>query len=252
MSAARETFRILTYNIHKGFSAFNRKFILNQIKHSIDETHADLVCLQEVLGDHQKHAARVKDWPMGAQFEFLADKTWPHHAYGKNAVYTEGHHGNAVLCKYPITFSENQDVSSNTVERRGLLHVVIDLPHHKEPLHAFCVHLGLFQKDRTQQIIKLAKRISRMVPASAPLVIAGDFNDWRQKASVHLKQDLDMDEAFLSHTGAHAYTYPSNLPLLPLDRIYFRNLKCKSVQALKGETWGALSDHLPLLAEFKL
>lgn len=243
--------RILTYNIHKGFTAFNRKFVLDQIKKSIDQTHADLVCLQEVVGSHSKNAKEVKNWPTNPQFEFLADKVWPHFSYGKNAVYTEGDHGNAILSKYPIKFSENQDVSSNQIERRGLLHVVIDFPASEHPLHAFCVHLGLFQRDRTKQIIKLAERISKMVPKDAPLIIAGDFNDWRQAASSHIKQELSMDEAFMSTGGKHAYTYPSNFPLLALDRIYFRNLHCVRAKPLEGNTWNTLSDHLPLIAEFE-
>ncbi|MBS1958255.1 MAG: endonuclease/exonuclease/phosphatase family protein [Bdellovibrionales bacterium] len=249
--SSKSRLRILTYNIHKGFTAFNRKFVLEQIKKSIEQTQADLVCLQEVVGSHSKNAKEIKDWPKSSQFEFLADKVWPHFSYGKNSVYTEGDHGNAVLSKYPILFTENQDVSSNKVERRGLLHVTIDFPKSNHPLHAFSVHLGLFQRDRTKQIVKLAERISKMIPNEAPVIIAGDFNDWRQDASSHIKKDLRMDEAFMHTSGKHAYTYPSNFPLLALDRIYYRNLHCVRADPLEGNTWNTLSDHLPLVAEFE-
>ena len=67
--------------------------------------------LQEVLGEHGKHASRYEDWPATSQYEFLADSMWSDFAYGQNAVYPDGHHGNALLSKYPIKASRNLDVS---------------------------------------------------------------------------------------------------------------------------------------------
>lgn len=241
--------RILTYNIHKGFSIGNRNYVLKQIKKSIQEVHADLVYLQEVIGHHDEHINHMDDWPTSSQFEYLADQTWPHFAYGKNALYSEGHHGNAILSKYPITFSENEDVSLSKIERRGLLHAEITHGHHT--VHAFCLHLGLFERDRAKQIHKLMTRISKMVPPEASLIIAGDFNDWRQNATDILASKLSLKEAFIEKKGRHAYTYPSWFPFLSLDRVYYRNLKCTSVKILHGSLWKNLSDHLPLFAEFE-
>lgn len=243
--------RVLTYNIHKGFSTSNSKFVLKQIKASITEAHADLVCLQEVVGDHTAHAEKWEDWPDTSQFEYLADETWSHFAYGKNAVYTEGHHGNAILSKFPILSWENQDVSFNQIERRGLLHTVIELPH-AFPLHAFSLHLGLFEKDRTNQLNQLCDRILALVPDGAPLIIAGDFNDWRMNASDLLVYRLGLKEAFLETKGKHARSFPSIWPALSLDRIYYRGLQCEAVKVLKGGIWNQLSDHLPLMAEFEI
>ena len=42
--------RILTLNMHKGFSAFNRRFILHELREAIRNEAADVVLLQEVLG----------------------------------------------------------------------------------------------------------------------------------------------------------------------------------------------------------
>jgi endonuclease/exonuclease/phosphatase family metal-dependent hydrolase len=132
--------RVLSYNIHKGFSMGNRRFVLDGIRQAIRETSADLVFLQEVLGEHQDHKKKYPEWRKDSQFEFLADEVWPHYAYGKNAIYTSGHHGNAILSKYPFTFFENIDISTNRVEQRGLLHGVIEIPGHKQPIHAICVY----------------------------------------------------------------------------------------------------------------
>lgn len=245
-------FRLLTYNIHKGFSASNSQFVLERIRESIQTVHADVVCLQEVLGHHKGHSSKVKNWPLKSQFEYLADKTWSHFAYGKNAVYDEGHHGNAILSKYPITSWTNEDVSFTKIERRGLLHTVLEVKKSKMPVHIFCVHLGLFEKDRRNQILLLAKKIKASVPIKAPLIIAGDFNDWRENASDLLLEELKVKEVFLKQDGKHAATFPAFFPLLSLDRIYYKNIKCTKVEVLKSPLWRKLSDHLPISAEFKL
>jgi len=50
--------KVLTVNTHKGFTAFNRRFILPELREAVRSTGADLVFLQEVLGEHEKHASR--------------------------------------------------------------------------------------------------------------------------------------------------------------------------------------------------
>jgi endonuclease/exonuclease/phosphatase family metal-dependent hydrolase len=237
--------RILTYNIHKGFSSVSFKYVLKGIQASIRETNADILLLQEVVGHHERH-------PISSQFEFLADQVWPHFAYGKNAIYTKGHHGNAILSKFPISFWENQDVSRSRIERRGLLHAAIEIPGHTLPLHLVCAHLGLFEVDRKLQLKNLCERLSAMVPRHSPLIIGGDFNDWREQAGSRLKSALGLHEAFLELQGESARSFPSWLPVLKLDRLYFRGLDCLSAEIPKGALWRELSDHLPLIAEFSL
>ena len=66
-------YRVLTYNIHKGFDTLGTKFTLHQIKEALRETGADLCLLQEVVGEDHAQKKNQKDWPLEAQFEFLAD-----------------------------------------------------------------------------------------------------------------------------------------------------------------------------------
>ncbi len=241
---------VLSYNIHKGFSP-NRKFILRDIREAIHAVDADLVFLQEVIGEHSGHARKVDEWPVEPQLEFLADTVWTHHAYGRNAVYNEGHHGNAILSAYPFSFFENIDVSNNRLERRGLLHGIVDIPNIANPLHVICVHLDLLEGGRLKQIQRLCERIEEHVPHNCPLVIAGDFNDWRANLSKPLETILEVREVFKETQGSHARSFPSWLPLLPLDRIYCRGLKTISVQCLQGPPWSSLSDHNALYAELE-
>ena len=73
-------------------------------------------------------AQRYHNYPEGAQHDYIAEEVWPHSVYGRNAVYEAGHHGNAILSRFPILQSFNTDVSAHRFESRGLLHCEIELP----------------------------------------------------------------------------------------------------------------------------
>lgn len=240
--------RVLSYNIHKGFS-LDRRFVLNAIKKAIESTQADLVFLQEVIGENRRHSQRVSEWNFESQLEFLADTIYPHFAYGKNAVYTEGHHGNAIISRHPIVMYENIDISNNRFERRGLLHVVIGSLRAGQPdLHAICLHLDLFEKGRVLQMEKVVKRIHAHVPDGSPLIVAGDFNDWRENVSPIFEAELGVREVFTTLNGKHALTFPAWFPFLPLDRIYVRGLAPIQAKCFVEKPWDRLSDHGALFA----
>lgn len=248
----KEVIKVLTYNIHKGFSTSNLRFILHEIKDSLRHVNADVVFLQEIHGERNISKNRFDDWPNNRQFEFLADQVWHHHAYGKNAIYKSGHHGNAILSKYPFVSWENIDVSIMRSASRSLLHGTIEMPGDGQKIHIICVHLGLFGSERERQLKTLAKRIASHVPADEPLIIAGDFNDWRGRAERYLHHDLGVQEVFKTSLGAYARTFPAWLPILSMDRIYFRGLDIVDCCPLYGQPWRRMSDHAPLLAEFSI
>jgi endonuclease/exonuclease/phosphatase family metal-dependent hydrolase len=235
--------KLLTYNIHKGYTLGNTRFILNELRAAIRDVHADLVLLQEVTVRGEYEAEK--------QFEFLADEVWKHYAYGKNAVYTAGHHGNAILSKFPIESVENEDVSLSRFERRGLLHAQIVIPEISKKIHLMSVHLGLFEKDRSLQVDRLVSRIQRMAKNEA-LIVGGDFNDWRERYSQVMEDRLGCVESFHALHQEHPKTYPGAMPLFRLDRIYSRGFRIVKAHVLRGKTWARLSDHLPLCAELEI
>jgi endonuclease/exonuclease/phosphatase family metal-dependent hydrolase len=244
---SRPSLRVLSLNAHKGFTPLNRRFILNELREAVRAVAADLVFLQEVVGTHTRHARRHKDWPAVPQYEYLADTLWTDHAYGRNAVYPHGDHGNALLSRYPIRFHRNHDASLGSGEARGFLHCELELPSGR--LHAICVHLGLRERDRMRQLDLLCALIERDVPADAPLIVAGDFNDWRRRAHERLRRCAGLHEVFVAATGQPARTFPARWPLLPLDRIYVRHTRASHPLVLGAHPWSHLSDHAPLAAE---
>lgn len=244
-------FSIATYNIHKGFTQLKRRMVIHELRDKLQLLGADIVFLQEVLGAHSGHAERHEDWPDQPQHEFLAEQVWEDVAYGKNAVYRHGHHGNALLSRFPILSTENQDISAYAFESRGLLHCTVRLGSRVPPLHCINVHLGLFERGRQWQIGALCERIREAVPDDEPLVIAGDFNDWRNRASRTLVDTLGVEEVFETARGRSARTYPSVLPMFRLDRIYMRGLKVLDTRVHYAFPWGRLSDHAALGATFE-
>ncbi len=246
---ARVSLNVLTMNMHMGFGFFNRRFILPELRDAVRNVSADIVFLQEVHGEHQNHAQRVKGWPTTSQYEFLADSMWTDFAYGRNAVYPHGHHGNALLSKYPIIHHENLDISIHGTEERGLLHCVLEVPHFGQ-VHAICVHLGLREHHRSQQLKLLAELLARL-PESAPVIVAGDFNDWRKRADA-LLEGTGLHEVFVDRFGAPAKSFPARWPLLCLDRIYVRNAMTDRPKVLSNRPWSHLSDHAPLAVEVTL
>nr|WP_246129425.1 endonuclease/exonuclease/phosphatase family protein [Verticiella sediminum] len=244
--------KVITLNAHKGFTFFNRRFILHELRAAVREVGADLVFLQEVLGSHTRHSARHAGWPDNPQYEFLADTIWPQFAYGCNAVYPHGDHGNAVLSKFSILRYENRDVSIGPPEKRGLLHCVMQLPGRTDNLHVICAHLGLRESHRQRQLQLMCHMIEEAVPADAPLVVAGDFNDWRERAHDVLSERVGMVDVFADRDSRAPRTFPARCPILRLDRIYTRNVQVDSARALTGRPWSHLSDHAPLVAGLTL
>jgi endonuclease/exonuclease/phosphatase family metal-dependent hydrolase len=244
----KRSLTVVTYNIHKGLSQFNRRLVLHGIRDGLTQLGADVAFLQEVQGKNDHHTRRHVRWPETSQHEFLTHEG-SHCVYGMNAVYQDGHHGNAVVSRNPIACWENIDVSHHPLESRGLLHCEIEIPGWKERLHCVNVHLGLWARSRRFQLEWLTEFIRASVPKKGPLIVAGDFNDWRGKASVFLAQELGLYDVFETTEGRVARTFPAKMPVFTLDRIYVRDLNIDSVERQVGAPWSRLSDHVALAAK---
>jgi endonuclease/exonuclease/phosphatase family metal-dependent hydrolase len=245
-------FTVATYNIHKGFSHLTRRMVIHELKEKLHGLSADLLFLQEVQGAHHRNAGRYHDWPGKPQHEFIADTMWREVAYGRNAVYRNGHHGNALLSRFPMLSHENEDISAHAFETRGLLHCELEIEPDAPSLHCLNVHLGLFERGRQWQIQALVDRIRDTVPRDAPMIIAGDFNDWRRKADRTLCDSLGVVEVFEAVKGRPARTFPAMMPMFRLDRIYARGLDIVDARVHYAFPSARMSDHAALAATFEI
>jgi endonuclease/exonuclease/phosphatase family metal-dependent hydrolase len=265
--------RVATYNIHKGVTGIRRVPRIHDVRLALHSIDADIVFLQEVQDRNERLRHRV-DFPKSNQLDFLATTGYEHQVYGKNAVYRHGHHGNAILSRFAIGNSTNHDISDHALEKRGMLHAVAQLgagARARGDVHLICVHFGLIKRSRLRQADQLAAFVEREIPPKAPLIIAGDFNDWQRRVDDVLRARLRVDEVAIARDSEPrnvldrllpwrnsrasqppARTFPSFAPMFTLDRIYVRGFRVTSVHVPKGLTWARRSDHAPLIAELAL
>jgi endonuclease/exonuclease/phosphatase family metal-dependent hydrolase len=240
------TLRVATYNIHKGVQGLGpvRRLEIHNIGHAVEQLDADIVCLQEVRKLHRREERYFTRWPELPQAEFLAPEGYEA-VYKTNATTRHGEHGNALLSRWPIVSHGHEDMSDHRFEQRGLLHVKVQVE--KKVVNVIVLHLGLIAGSRMRQIEQLARYLEREIPKREPLIVAGDLNDWGSKLRPAMNA-LGLKD-FL---GERLSTYPARLPLAQLDYVYARGLKPVGVEIPKGRIWWRMSDHLPLIAEFKL
>jgi endonuclease/exonuclease/phosphatase family metal-dependent hydrolase len=238
--------RIATYNIHKGVQGLGpvRRLEIHNIAEAVQQLDADVVCLQEVRKMHRGEERYFTQWPELPQAEFLCPEGY-FAVYQTNARTKHGEHGNALLSRWPVESHAHEDMSDHRFEQRGLLHVELQV--NRRNVHCIVLHLGLIAGSRMRQIEQLGRYIEREIPKKAPLVVAGDLNDWGAKL-----------RPLMNRLGLHDFaaersnTYPSRLPITQLDFVYARGMKPTAVHVPRGRQWWRMSDHLPLIAEFKL
>ena len=60
--AAGGVIKVLTVNIHKGFTALNRRFMLHELREAVRAIGADVVLPQKVAGSHRPLSLPRKPW----------------------------------------------------------------------------------------------------------------------------------------------------------------------------------------------
>lgn len=231
--------RLITYNIRKGKGPSGREVVdMERIGAALAAQDVDLLMCQEVF-----HCGRTGH----SQSDGLAEALGFTHYYGANKFRSVGHHGNTTLTKLPVDHSRNHDISTNPIERRGALHLRTHVGGRR--LHVFNVHLGLNGYQRATQLTKIGAVMREECASEDAVILAGDFNDWRQQLEARVQSDLGLTSALPGGPAQAPKTWHARRPMLPLDRIYVRNVQVKHAACLDGEPWSDLSDHLPLFAE---
>ena len=241
-AATSPRLRLLTYNVHRGRSAIRGHDICERVAKILDFSQADIFCLQEVW----QHDGFDRH-----QFEaHLCDQRWPHRVFVKTATFAAGTQGNAVVSRTPIVAWNYLDISVAKLEPRGILHAAVQFG--DATVQVFCVHFGLFGYERRRQAALLMRFIEEKIPPDAPIVVAGDFNDWTHRLAHRFTKEFGFSEVIGRTGGLPGRTYPSFMPLLRLDRIYYRNAHLLNARIVSERSALRLSDHLPIEADFEL
>ena len=237
------TLRVATYNIHK-CRGLDRRVRPERIAQVLQEIDADIVALQEVLG-RGTHAEQD-------QARYVAEVLGYHPAFGENRRHNGAAYGNLVLSRLPLLGSRNYDITARGREPRGVLRADVRLASGRV-LHLFNVHLGTAYLERREQARHMvSERILGNGELAGMRIVLGDFNEWILGDVSRLLSE-HFDARSFPSTAARRRTYPCVLPLLRLDHIYFdKSLKLHRLALHRSRRALVASDHLPVLAEFRL
>ena len=234
--------RLLSYNIRKGKGGWRSPRPADKLSSALQERAPDVVMLQEVFHDARADGPQ-QACDLASELEFAS-------AYGANARYSRGHHGNATLARFEIIDSLNHDLSTNPIERRGVLWVRARIGDREIDLYN--THLGLNRRQRQKQIDRIADVVEQHTNGNRPYILAGDFNDWTGRLDLRIRDRLGVESSLVRLDRKSRASFPNLAPILALDRIYWHGLDIRSMSVLRGEPWRRLSDHLPLEAEIEL
>jgi len=224
--------RVATYNVHSGVG-LDRRFRPERIVDVIDELHADVVALQEVLSP-------VRGFDVHAHFR---ETTGFHLVVMTTMQLAGGTFGNAVLSRWPIVALVEHGLTVGNREPRGAIDATIGRD--SGELRVIATHLGLRAAERSEQLSRLIELVKAM--PDMPTVLAGDFNMTRGRS-----REL---RAHAAHLGKHnaLATFPSIAPVLPLDRIFaLHGASIVDVAVHRSRRARVASDHLPLVATVEL
>jgi endonuclease/exonuclease/phosphatase family metal-dependent hydrolase len=240
----KDTFRIVTYNIHK-CRGLDGRVRPQRIVEVLLEINADLIALQEVWN---KNPGRDET----NQTLFIAEALRFHYAFGENRRLKGGGYGNAFFSRFPLTVQENFDLSQSRKEERGCLRTDIALSQTRV-LHVFNIHLGTAYLERRRQVRKLME--SEILTGSGvigPRILLGDFNEWLPGPTLRLLRE-HFGRVDLRANLDRRRTYPGPFPLFYLDHIYFDDsLELRRAMAYRTPKTLLASDHIPLVADFHL
>lgn len=233
-------FRLVTYNMRKGKGIRRSRPDLIEISRRLEDLKPDLLLCQEV---YHEHSGVSQSQRIAEEMELL-------HRYEPNAEYRRGHHGNATFSRFPISRHGNLDISTNRIERRGVLWTRV---HFKtgHDLHVFNTHFGLSHRQRTVQAARVGAFVQERAELEDPVILAGDFNDWNGRVDPMIESASELQNGMLRLAMGDRTTWSTVRPLFALDRVYYRNLDLLEIQVLKGPPWDRLSDHFPVLATFR-
>lgn len=245
--------RVLTYNIHRAIGV-DRRFRPERIVNILHHHDADVVLLQEV----DEGAPRSRELDLAK--ELAQASGYPYVAVGHNVSLKKGRYGNATLSRLPILRERNIDLSvAESWIRRGCQHTSIQVGEDRF-LEVFNLHLGLSARERVKQVDLLARSHEFSgVPKGTPVLVGGDFNDWRSLLWPVFTGPLGFRCAVDGARNGRQFgrqflaTYPSFSPQGALDRIYFRGpLDLASIRRCRLQVSRVASDHLPVIAEFEV
>jgi endonuclease/exonuclease/phosphatase family metal-dependent hydrolase len=232
----RYPIRVVTYNIHACVGV-DRRYDPARIAAVLHQIDADIACLQEV--DVRRGTKLQAD-----QAAYLAESTGCQVILGAGPRGHCGRFANAILTRFPVAEARAIDLAVSHYEPRAALDAELIIG--DRVLRVLATHFGLHAGERRLQANRL---IAALDEPSAPgkraeraVLLVGDLNEWRGRSG-----GIRALDRCLGPSAARP-TFPSWMPVLPLDRIYADGLAVlRDVHVYHSPLARLASDHLPLV-----
>lgn len=239
-----ERLRVVTYNIHKcvGLDRLKRP---DRVADVLRQIGGDIIGLQEVVSIPGQKAEMD-------QARYIAEILGMEYRMGVTRTITDGFYGNALLSRYPFLSTRTFDLSHPGREERGCLCADIAVTR-TSILHIYNAHFGTALMERRHQARNMMKElVSNLEHQEGARILLGDFNDWTRSHPTRLFS-AHFEGEDIRRKMKNKRTYPGILPFLHLDHIYYDpRLILKGARLFKSRTALIASDHLPLVADFRL
>jgi endonuclease/exonuclease/phosphatase family metal-dependent hydrolase len=231
-TGAASTIAVASYNVH-GCVGVDGRRDPGRVARVIEELNAQIYGLQEVNSRLHIKTGQADD---------LAEMTGLCEIPGPTILREDGHFGNVLLTSGRVLRSEHLDLSVKGREPRGAIDAVLEVE--EQRIRIIVTHLGLQVAERHYQVKRLLQRFRE--GSDECLIVLGDINEW-----FPLSRPLRALHRYLGRARA-LRTYPSQFPLLPLDRIWVRPKRSlQDIHAHKSRLARVASDHLPVKASLK-
>ena len=235
-TADRPSVRVVTYNIHACVGVDGR-YEPARIAAVLREIDADIACLQEVN-------ARRETRLHGDQAAYLAEATGCQVIFGATPGGHRGRFANAILTRFPVASARAIDLAVSDYEPRAALDAELMIG--DRVLRVLATHFGLHAGERRLQANRLIAALDEpFTPgqrAARAVLLVGDLNEWRGRSG----GIRDLDRCL--GPSAAPRTFPSWMPVLPLDRIYADGpAVLRDVHVYRSPLARLASDHLPLV-----
>ncbi len=241
-------FRIMTYNVHRCVGVDGRLDV-GRVAAAIAQFRPDVVALQELDvgrartgGVDQAHAIAHR---LGMSFHFNAA-----------LKVEEERYGDAILTAEPLTVVKSGPLPGSTsirgLEPRGALWVKLRLG--GRDVQIINTHLGLVPHEQRAQALCLAGAdwLGR-TDCQDPVMLVGDFNATTRYAAFRTLAARLPDARSQGPASRATPTFPSRFPVLAIDHIFVSaSIEVLKVEAPTNPLLRLASDHLPLVADFRL
>src|SRR5579872_1638830 len=232
--------RLLSFNIRGSLGMDGRRSV-ERIAQVVEETNADVVCLQEVH--------RRLPWSgFQDQVRRLERLCGFHVVFQSNLAVRFGSFGNAIATSLPILSCSRHRLSNAhertrpalRFEHRGLLEVVVETS--AGPLAVMTTHWSLDARDWLEAAREVAAHVQKQ---ETSVTLMGDLNALPESTEVGLLRELTGLEDAASSGGEP--TYPSDCPRARIDYVlYSPDLGAPRSWVVDTQA----SDHRPVVVEW--